>query len=293
MLSCTQLCKELESQGYHAYKKNLNLDSDDTKNQILGIVIETGCINKEQAFCVNGLLSHASSIQDASNRVIKYVEECCKLPESVDYSEYLTKEHILDNVQLGFDDRYWKPFITRDSIFPGVQEYCYIWGTEKKNKSSKQWTLEIRQEFIESAGITEEELWEAAVTNISKSESSFVMKPTLTLLKEPLRKILKDTPLKDTYSITSDREIDGAVQVFNPELRCLCEKYSVDTLIMYPQSFNNVVVGPDISGVIDAIREMAENDTTGMSFGNSVLYKLSFKDNKMVLDSMIEYTKRF
>ena len=256
MLSCNVLCDELVSRGISATKKNLNLDSKKTSDQIFGILVETGDLNKSIVFPVDSLLAGAQSIADAADILQEALKESI-LPDFVDYDYFLKKDYVLSHVQLAFMERLWQPFLFRDSIFEGIIEYCYIAGISRKQR----WLIEMRKDLLESLDISEDEMWSAAKENTFKQDSEFVLKSVSSIMGKSVQKLIDISPVKYMYSISNRLGLQGAVQVLNPKIFDLTKQYITDSIIVYPQSENNFLVAPNLPDVLATMKNIAENDT--------------------------------
>lgn len=266
MLSCGVLCKELLSRGIFASKLNLNLDSNDPTEYITGVQVITNDANKSIVFPVDFMLETLNSVSDAADMIQQAVEDS-KLPEGVDYDYFLSKDYIISHVQLALTERFWQPFLMRDSVFTDISEYCYIAGIYKKQR----WMIEIREDMLSNLGLTKNELWEIAAKNTFASKSDFVLKPVADILGKQVKRLVDNSPIKYLYSVSNGFGLQGGVQILNPRIYELMDKYAVSELVIYPQSENNFLVAPNVTGVLSTLKNIAENDTN-YNFLSNYLY---------------------
>lgn len=287
MISYDVVCAILNDRGIKARFQNMNLDSDEKKDVIKGIVVETGDASKEHAFCVDLLMQGAESAEKAADLIQQFTEKS-KLSEGIDFTKYLNKEYLSKNVKTALKSRLWSPFITKDSIFPEVQEFCYI--TDVYRKENIRWMLEIRKDHIDQAGIMESDLWSYADKN-TKTYYDFVLRPMSEILGRNAMQMLQHSPLKDVFSVSNIFGLNGAVQVFNRRMKDICTNYLTTGIIVYLQSCNNALVGPDIQGVKDALMHVAENDMNGQQLVNS-LFRIRFDGDDLVIDDSFPYVPK-
>lgn len=283
MISWKGVCDELNFRGLKAVKQNLNLDSDEKADVIKGIVVETNDVSKYHVFCVDPLLEGAQSISKVAD-LLQNATNKSLLPD-IDYSKYFTKDYILKNVNVALKSRLWSPYITRDSIFTEIQEYCYI--SDIYRKEDIRWMVEIRDDILSSVGISEDELWSAAKKN-TLSWHNYTLMPLSSILGKNAEGMLQNSPLKDVYSVSSPSGIQGGIQILNNRLKDLSIGYLVTHLIVYPQSANNFLVGPDIAGIKESLLNVAINDSNQKQLTNCI-YIISYNGDDLVVDDFIPY----
>lgn len=265
MLSVKTIVKGLQARGFDVEYKNLNLDSDEKSERIPGLVVWTRDSNVERVIPLGNVLENPeANVFDVVEFLSQYIPTL-RLPVDIDYKEYLEESYIMENVKVNFIKRLWQPFLTRESVFPGILEYCYIPIVYRKVYR----TVEVRREML--SDYKERDVWSAAVSNTINKSTEFILKPVKELLGSKATSVIQHSPIDLLYSVTNDFGLNGAYQVLNPLLSGLIDKYGVKDFIVYPQSTNNFLIAPFVDGSVKSmLLNIALNDQNRLNLSDFI-----------------------
>ena len=147
----------------------------------------------------------------------------------VDLRIFEDKEYILKNSFVGVQKKSKSNFVTRPVL--NLEAYVFIVvDTSNQNYASTK----MNQALLEKAGLSFEEVWEAAVHNTRKHLKYTSLEETLGIptCGEPLFEV-----------ITAQNNMYGAAAIVIPEIfQEYCEKRAVEEIIILPSSVHEVLV---------------------------------------------------
>lgn len=154
----------LKARGYQA------MPNDAIKNgvHLSGIVIESE-LNMSPCFYAEDYIDHYESSEAIAEDIADYYEKH-KTDLDIDTSILSDRDKIRDHLYVGMQKKSDEALVKRESEFDGIEEYLYI----RINTGKGLGIIKLREEMIKPLSLSQDEAWESALKNISKTGETVI-----------------------------------------------------------------------------------------------------------------------
>lgn len=187
------------------------------------------------------------TLDEVVGEIVKLYENNKNAPFNTD--EILSKDFILKNITIGMQKTSSENVIKKDSEFEGIECYLLVKGLAPTGDSREIFSMQIRKDILERAGITEEVAWDVAEKNLKKESEILNMSDIIKGLVNDDTVIGLDESEVNMFVISNKCRTKGASAILNKELlKKLADEYDTDKLVVLPSSIHEMIVLPCVRG---------------------------------------------
>lgn len=195
---------------------------------------------------IDRLIEHFDNLDDIVEHIINTYESNKSI--DINISNLTNHDWILEHLYIALQKSSSESLIKRTCELEDIEQFLYIRG----NNSSDNWSVKLNVGIMQTAGLTIEEVWEAAKKNTFTAGETVIesMADILFGMCE-CPDFIEDLSFPKMYVITNKTKTKGSVQVLNKDAIRNFFPEDVHRLVCIPSSIHECILVPADNEDID------------------------------------------
>lgn len=233
------IIEELRNRGYEA--KELDISKNGVKMD--GIAVKTSD-DTSAVFYLQALISYAKKNNMPFSAIVDAIIEQADCGHVSRFKEKLTdKEYVLNNIFVGLQSCADPDILMKPTEYGNIMSYLYV--RDDESNKDENYTAKVRDGFLDSLGISEDEAWKRALSN-TKADTVLV---SMTEFMREAGCIVEDPSTLPLFILTNKSRHFGAAALLNKEkLAAFGQEQATNKFIVLPSSIHEVLIIPYRNG---------------------------------------------
>ncbi|RKM55690.1 hypothetical protein D6853_09045 [Butyrivibrio sp. X503] len=191
----------------------------------------------------DSIIERCNDNLDKAIEIISNIIEQHQAP-NIDLTKLQDRDFILERIRIGVQKISSESLVKRNvDEFPGMEAYLYF--AEAGNEHD-MWSVKLRQELLDTAGISLEEAWQIAEKNTFEATTLQSMTEVLAeMMGEAFDPCLADTMPCEMYIVSNREKCKGAAGILNHELlRRFATDHDCKSIAVLCSSIHEIILIP-------------------------------------------------